>query len=178
MTSRRCSGSLYHAFSEYGISRDIAGKSIEDDFPRIVRGKLSAYIYHELGEASQRRILGRWRRQLLVNIPYSRADFFIRALKDILSDTCRSGMLLYIVNNKKTGSLSFYLSLLSGYRKSIFTNMAPAYAGFMETGDWGPIGKARDEWYKKAGNHVRKLKEMFDKGRVSEEMIEHEFISV
>lgn len=172
MKARKCEGSLHQAFSEYGISRDTDTKYVKKCFTKIVREELAVYVYHELGEASQRRILGRWWKQLLINIPYSRAEIFIRALKDIMSDTCKSGMLAYIIENKKTASLSFYVSLLSGFRKIISPDIVTAYQEFRETTDWNVIEKARDNGYKKAGDIVRKLKELFDKGEISSEVIE------
>ncbi len=176
MKSRKCAGSLHHAFSEYGISGDFDDASIEGPFSRLVQEELSTYVHHELGEASQRRVLGRWWKQLLLDIPYSRAELFMRSLKDVLSDTCRSGMLSYIVEEKKAGSLSFYVSLLSGFRKMIFPDMFPAYEAFRKTGNWDIIERARGEGYKKAGDYVRSLKGMFDKGRVSSRDIEQELM--
>ncbi len=174
------SGALYHAFSDYGISTgpkaEMPPEKIDQIISLITKEELSSYIHHEIGEASQRRVLGRWWKELLMELPYSRAELYIRALKDIMSDTCRSGMLAYIIENKKTGSLSFYVSLLSGYRKTIFPNILTAYRRFRETENWDIIEKARVEGYKKAGDSVRKLKEMVDKGRASAEVIEKEII--
>jgi hypothetical protein len=174
MRARKCAGSLHNAFEEYGLSRDSDRAIVEKIFPEIVREELSAYIYHEIGEASQRRILGEWWKELLLEIPYSRAELFVRSLKDVVSDTCKSGMLSYIIENKKTASLSFYVSLLSGYRKIIFPDIITAYHQFRETTDWNIIEKARSEGYAKFGEIVRKLKELFDRGDISAEAIEKE----
>jgi hypothetical protein len=177
MSSRKCAGSLHHAFSEYGISGNFDEKSIEKKFPRVVQEELSTYIYHELGEAAQRRILGTWWKQLLLKIPYSRAELFVRAVKDIMSDTCRTGMLAYIIESKKRGSLSFYVSLLSGFRKVIFPEIVTAYGEFNESGNWDIIENARAEGYRKAGDYVRKLKNLFDKGTVTPDAIEQEVLA-
>jgi len=91
MKARKSSGALYHAFSEYGILREglsqISPEKLEKDIAKITREEISAYIYHELGEASQRRLLGSWWKELLVKLPYSRAEIFLRSLKDVLADT-------------------------------------------------------------------------------------------
>ncbi len=85
-------------------------------------------------------------------------------------------MLSYIIKNKKVGSLSFYIALLGGFRKIIFPDILPAYMEFTKTQNWSLIEKARVEGYKKTGDYVRKLKEMFDKGRISKEEIEQELM--
>jgi hypothetical protein len=176
MLSRKCAGSLHHAFSEYGISPDTDREGIEEGFSRIVDEELSTYIYHELGEASQRGILGTWWKQLITEIPHSRAELFVRALKDIMSDTCKSGMLAYIIEQKRSGSLSFYVSLLSGMRKIIVPEIISAYTNFREAENWDIIEKARVEGYRKAGDYVRILKEMSDNGLATVEHIEEELM--
>ncbi len=180
MKAKKCDGALFHAFSSYGISKDadskFSHKKLEKLFSMITREELSIYIYHELGEASQRRVLGRWWKHLLLKMPYGRAESFLRGLKDVLSDTCNSGMLSHIIKNKKAGSLSFFIAFIGGYRQIIFPDILPAYTEFTKTQNWDLIEKARIEGYKKAGDYVRKLKELFDKGRISPEIIEKEII--
>jgi hypothetical protein len=180
MKARKCNGALHHAFLEYSVSRDaehtMSREKLEKHIEKIVNEEIATYIYHELGEASQRRVLGRWWKQLLSQLSYSRAELFLRALKDVLSDTCRSGMLSYIIKNKKSGSLGFYMALLGGYRQNIFPDILPAYSEFMKTNNWNLIEKARNEGYKKAGGYVRCLKAMFDNGNISQEAIEQELI--
>ena len=180
MKTSRCSGALLKAFSEYGISKDIDHRQPPEFLDRLIshitEEELATYIHHEIGEASQRRILGRWWKELLVSIPYSRAELYVRSLKDIMADTCRSGTLSHIIAHKKAGSLGFYISLLSGYRRSIFPDVLPAYEEFTKTRKWKVIEKARAEGYKRAGDRVRTLKALFDKGPVSAERIEQEFI--
>jgi hypothetical protein len=131
-------------------------------------------MYHEFGEASQRRTMGVWWKDLLAGMPYSRAELFLRALKDIRADTCDAGMLAHIIEQKKTASLYFYLALLSGFRKIIFPDIVAAYEGFMTSGDWGLIEKARTGGYRRTGEYVRQLKDMYKKGRASAEAIEEE----
>jgi hypothetical protein len=176
MKAKKCNGALFQAFSEYGIPKNtgnnIADDSLKKRMTKIVREEISAYIHHELGEASQRRILGRWWKELLLRVPYSRAELFLRGIKDVSSDTCRSGMLAYIIQNKKAGSLGFYTALYGGFRRIIFPGMAEAYEEFIKTRNWDLIEKARIEGYKKTGDYVRILKEMFDKGKASQEAIE------
>ena len=176
MKAKRCNGALFQAFSEYGVSRDaekkLAAKELEKRIAKIVREEIETYIHHELGEASQRRVLGRWWKALVLKVPYSRAELFLRGLKDVSSDTCRSGMLAHIIENRKAGSLGFYAALFGGFRRIIFPDMVNAYEEFLRTEDWELIEDARVKGYRKAGDYIRTLKEMFDKGRTSPEAIE------
>jgi hypothetical protein len=176
MQSRRCSGFLSRAFSAYGVSRDTDKKVPADEFDKILAGvaekELKTYMYHEFGEASQRRILGKWWKQLLMEVSYSRAEMYLRSLKDVLSDTCGPGMLSYIINNRKAGSLGFYVAMLSGLRRIIFPEILVAYEEFLESGDWGGIERARINGYRKARKSAAKLKEMSDKGRISQKDVE------
>jgi hypothetical protein len=176
MKSKRCSGFLHRAFSEYGVSRDTDKKVTAEEFDEILADvaekELMTYMHHEFGEASQRRILGKWWKQLLMEIPYSRAELYLRSLKDVHSDTCGQGMLLYIINNRKAGSLGFYVAMLTGLRRIIFPEIIGAYEEFLESGDWAGIERARVKGYRKVRESAVKLKAMFDAGRISQKDVE------
>lgn len=180
MKTKKCNSALYHAYSAYGISRSIghddSPKKLEKIIGEITREELSTYVHHELGEASQRSVLGQWWKEMLFKLPYSRAEMFLRGLKDILADTCSAGMLNYIIKNEKKGSLGFYVSLLTGFRKIIFPDIISAYGDYIKRGNWNVIEEARVKGYKKAGDYVRRLKEMSDEGRISPEIIEEEIM--
>lgn len=180
MRARKCSGLLFRAFSEYGLTDEMcmqpSSNAIERILDDITSGEMLLYVHHELGEASQRRVLGRWWRELLLKLPYSRAELFLRGLKDILADTCRTGTLAYIINNRKAGSLYFYVALLGGFRKSIFPEIITAYEDFTKTGDWSLIEKARTAGYTKAKGFVKQLRAIYDSGMVSTEIIERQII--
>ncbi|MEW6599697.1 MAG: Sfum_1244 family protein [Nitrospirota bacterium] len=180
MKAQKCDGALFNAFSEYGISRDaevrFTTKELERLFISLIREEMAAYVHHELGEASQRRMLGTWWKRLVLKMPYSRAELFLRSLKDVLSDTCDSGMLTYIIKNRKAGSLGFYVALLSGIRRVIFPDIVSAYLEFTKTQDWGLIENSRIAGYRRGGDYVRDLKALYDKGGVTQKLIEEELL--
>jgi len=176
------SGSRYEsvlscAFREYGLTKDLAQKEIERAFERLTTEELATYLHHELGEASQRGLLGRWWKEVLLNIPYSRAELFLRSLKDVLADTCRRGLLAHIIQDKKKGSLAFYVALHNGYRRKIFPEIIDAYKEFIATGEWDIIEKVRVEGYKRARYYVKVLREYFDSRRLTQRVIEEELMS-
>lgn len=180
ISSKKYVGALFNAFSEYGISKDIAKElspeKLEKHFTKITECELLTYVYHEIGEVSQRRLLGKWWKELLLKLPYSRAELFVRSLKDVLSDTCDTGMLSHIIRHKKAGSLSFYVALLGGFRKLIFPDIVPIYEEFMKTRRWSLIEKARRAGYKRATGYVSILREIVDKGDISAEKIENQLM--
>ena len=180
MKARKSIGALHHAFAEYGILKDglnrISPEELEQALANLTRKEISAYMHHEIGEASQRRLLGRWWKELLVKIPYCRAQMFLRSLKDVLADTCDNGMLSYVIRSKQAGSLFFYIALPGGLRKTIFPDIATASEEFLRTRDWNIIEKARLAGYGRAKRYAAQLKDSYDRGKISPEMIERELM--
>jgi len=180
MRARKCGGTLFRAFSAYGMTEKMCSQHPNEAhagvLDKITGEEIATYIHHELGEASQRRVFGRWWRDLLLQLPYSRAELFLRGLKDVLADTCGSGMLSYIIRERKTGSLHFYAALLGGFRRVLFPEMIKAYGQFTETGDWDVIEKARVKGHREAKGYVKRLKEMYDGGEISPHAIESEIM--
>jgi hypothetical protein len=180
MNSKNCSSALSRAFNEYGISRDMDNKVSEKRFEKLfsdmVNKETAAFVYHEVGEISQRRILEKWWKELIMDFPYSRAELFLRNLKDTLADTCSSGMLSHIIENRKSGSLHFYIALLKGYRKNILPDIIPAYDEFIRSGNWNTVEQARKNGYKNAKQIALRLKDMYDNGRATPENIEKQLM--
>ena len=84
---------LSFAFSQFGITRE--NEIDEDMYGKIAQIAFSEagtiYIHHELGEAYEGRRLGEIWKTFLTSLPYSQAEVFARAVKDILSDTAGKG---------------------------------------------------------------------------------------
>ena len=181
MIAKKCCSALSRAFDEYGISKDmdkkVPGKRFEKLFLDMVKKETAASVYHEVGEISQRRILGKWWKELIIDFPYSRAELFLRNLKDALADTCNSGMLSHIIENRKTGSLHFYIALLKGFRKNIMPDIVPAYNEFISTGSWETIEHARKSGYKNAKQIALQLKDLHIKGLATPENIEKQLMT-
>jgi hypothetical protein len=160
----RCKGpesALAFAFSRYGIAPD--EKPSEDIDSRISRTAVSeveTYIHHELGEAFEGVRLGDEWKAFLVRLSRGRPELFARAVKDVLSDTSERGMLKYIIQHQKEGSLGFYIVFLGGLRKIIFPEILDAFQAFVKTGDWQRIDDARKRGYKRAGEYTEKLLSM------------------
>jgi hypothetical protein len=173
---------LAFAFSRYGITpAEDPSEDIDRKVSLVALSEIETYIYHELGEAIEGEKLGDEWKNLLLDISGRKAEFFARGVKDLLSDTSSDlGMIKYIIENRKEGSLGFYIVFLGGYRKLLFPEIVSAFEKFVESGDWELIEDARKAGYKKARGYVERLlskrRENPDRAWVSE-YVEKEIIS-
>lgn len=162
MRCKRTQCALTFAFSKYGVSaEEEPSEDVDRKISSIARSEVETYIHHELGEASEGERMGEQWKKLLARLSHSRAELFSRSVKDILSDTSDRGMLSFIEENRKEGSLGFYMAFLSGFRKVIFPEIVDAFRIFVETGDWQGIEDARKRGYKKAEGYAGKLLSLY-----------------
>jgi len=151
------------AFESYGIGPDEAGP--EKVLNAVALPELEVYIRHELGEAAEGRKLGpRWA-ELLMGTSDPKAGPFLRAVKDVLADASENGMLRYIIDRRKTGSLAFYILFLSGYRKLLSRPLEDAFKEFLIKNDWGPIEEAARRAYENAKRISSTLLELHRAGK-------------
>lgn len=149
---------LAFAFSRYGITPDEKlSEDVDKKVSLIALSELEIYIHHELGEAIEGKNLGNEWKKLLMDISGRKAEFFCRAIKDLISDTSEQGMIKYIIENRKEGSLGFYIVFLEGHRKLLFPEIVKAFEKFIESGDWELIEDARKAGYKKARGYAERL---------------------
>jgi hypothetical protein len=114
----------------------------------------------------------------MLSAPLSgRAELFVRGIKDVLSDTSDRGMLRYIIEQGRKGSLGFYLSTLGGFRKILFPEIQEMFPGFTETEDWQLVEKARKKGYEKAGGLASSVLDIYRRqGDGAGEVIEKDLL--
>lgn len=150
--------SLTYAFNYYGVKKeDEPSERIDKIITDIASSEIESYIYHEVGEIFEGENIGSEWKELLVILSNTKSEIFARSVKDILSDTSEKGMLKHIIENKKHGSLGFYLVFLSGFRKMLFPEIFEAFDSFILSKDWSIIDNARNKAYKKAYKYVERL---------------------
>ena len=181
MKSKGPESTLAFAFSKYGITREEGnGEELEQQISKISLSELEAYIHHEVGEASEGKLLGNAWEDLITECSGTKAEFFARSVKDILADTSEKGMAKYIINHKKGGSLGFYIVFLQSYRKLIFTEIKDAFKKFTVTADWELIEEARRTGYRKAKNYADTLLSLYNRHRSDRDellkSIEHDIL--
>jgi len=158
--------SLSLGFKAYGLDEErmaLKPDEIVIEMERIIDEELKSYLYHELGEAYAIALLGEEWKGLLSLFPQTRLEQMIRGVKDIMADTIEGGMLWYIIENKKIGSLGFYVSQLSGVRRIIFDEIFKAYKDFIQTGDLNLIDRARRLGYEKVRDYALRFMEIYKK---------------
>jgi hypothetical protein len=167
LRSNKLKKSLEFAFSKYGITPDEEpSEDIDKKIYYISRSEVETYIHHELGEAFEGEKIGdEWKSLISDTCSSRRAEFFSRSIKDILSDTSEKGMIRYIIETQKEGSLGFYIVFLSGYRKLLFPEISDAFQRFIETGEWDLIENARISGHKKAKAYMDRLLSFYRKNR-------------
>jgi hypothetical protein len=171
---------LVYAFSLYGISpAEQASEDLYKNIQGISDREVEAYIYHEIGESFEGKRLGAQWKEILAQSQNRRVEFFLRGVKDILSDTSESGMIRHMIEHDERGSLGFYLSFLGGFRKAVFPEIQQAFTDFMETADWSLIEIARKSGYKRAerlASRVLSIHASLDDKTALDDVIEREVI--
>ena len=122
------------ALSFYDFKNDV-----DDALDAMTNNELEAVALHEIGEfiASQE-LSERWR-EMIVNLPRSRAEILARAVKDLLAD-CLS-TLPGLIENYNPASLHFYSANLVAMRKELFPSFFNAYQIWADTNDLKPLKK-------------------------------------
>ena len=164
---------LTFAFSQYGIhSEEMPSEDMYGRIQGVAHSEAETYVYHELGEAVEGMKIGDNWKLLLTDLSDGRAGLFARGVKDVLADTSEKGMLQFIIDQRKAGSLGFYRVFLGGMRKIIFPEMSGAFKTFSETKDWGIIDQARKEGYRRAEQYVNRLIGLYQKKRDAAALVE------
>ncbi len=158
MRCKSTKSDLVFAFSKYGLSpQEEPSEEVDGKITHIANSETETHIHHELGEAFEGEKMGDEWKFLLTCLPHSKAELFARAVKDVLSDTSEKGMLKYIIETRKEGSLGFYVVFLGGLRKIMFPEILDAFRIFVETEDWGPVDDARKAGYRSAEEYAERL---------------------
>jgi len=178
---RKSKGALAFAFSHYGMTpSEEPSENMDSRIFRIAFSEVETYIHHEIGEAVEGKKLGNEWKVLISGLFHRKAELFVRGVKDLMSDTSEKGMIRYMIENQKEGSLGFYIVFLGGYRRLIFPEILKAFEQFIETGDWVIIDDARKTGYEKAEEYAERLLSAYRNEKKREcisEYIESEMLS-
>lgn len=144
MTSKLKKGALSFAFSHYGVGEGhYPPERLDRLLGEAARAETRSYVWHEIGESFEGMRLGPEWESLLSETAGGKASVYVRAVKDVLSDTSEKGMLKYIVESKNPGSLAFYALSLGGYRKALSSGIEAAFDKFISDGNWEAVDRAR-----------------------------------
>jgi hypothetical protein len=153
--------SMSRALSFYDFEKDI-----DQALDQMTENELEALALHEIGEFIATKELGEQWREMIINLPRSRAEFIARAVKDLLAD-CLS-TLPGLIENYNPASLHFYSANLVAMRKELFPSFQNAYQTWVETDDIKPlkllVAKGVQHWSKLA----KKMLEYYQNNKISD----------
>ncbi len=169
---------LVYAFSQFDMDlQQETNLSLYSRIVQIAEEEIGAYIRHEIGEAYEgARLGGEWK-EMLSGPLTRRAELFVRNIKDLLSDMSERGMLKYIIDSERKGSLGLYLSSTGGFRAMIFPEIQGLFADFSEREDWQLVEKMRRKGYEKAGGLASSVLDIYRRlGDRASEVIEKDLM--
>jgi hypothetical protein len=160
---------LNFALEHYGLKgQDF--EALHQCLAEISADEAGTYIYHELGEI-QDDIFDRdlWR-DIIATFPHTPIELLARSVKDLLADTNRYGTLQYIIRERKTASLAFYVAFLDGLKKELFHELIDTFPQFTQGVHWSIIEQAVSTGYKTAKNYAEKISSIYLRGKEKNDM--------
>ena len=160
---------LNFALEHYGLKgQDF--EALHRNLERISEAEKGTYIYHELGEI-QDDIFDRdlWR-EFIASFPHTPIELLARSVKDLLADTNRYGRLRYIVRERKTASLAFYVAFLDGLTKELFPELIDAFPKFTRGLNWNIIEQAVSTGYNTAKYYAEAISSIYLRGKEKNDM--------
>jgi hypothetical protein len=150
LKGRKFGGLLEKAFSFYGIEETVfPSENLCRSIETLSNDISELFILHEVGEAVEDEHSDEWL-GIINNNTDRGAEFYMRGIKDLLSDTSEMGPLKYIINKKERPLLNFYMVFLDGIRKELFPEIMNSFHQFVENGDWALLEEARKAGYRRA----------------------------
>jgi len=160
---------IRYALGRYGLSPGRPGE-IPPHLDAMVRDELEVILRHELGEFRDTTFDRTTWRAVIAAFPHTPVELLARAVKDLLADTHDAGTLRYIIDGERHASLGFYTAFLDGLRKALFPEMAEAFSGFRESGDWDGIERALRAARERASHHAGVITEAYEQGRARDDL--------
>lgn len=156
-----CRNPLRHTLESYGVMQDgvLNHEQFRQALDTIVDREMNLFIHHEVGEILQTDLSSLSLRRLIDRFPGSVCEFVGRGVKDILADTHPRGLLAYVIRERRTTSLGFYISFLDGLREKLFPELPAAWRMFVLDNNWQHIESARNTCWQRNREIARKIEE-------------------
>ncbi len=144
-SAREVMAEVFRKYSPGNKSCTLPKEAIKLHLNTIINQEIPVFIHHEIGETQNTPLSGETFQRIISDFPDSLVEFFCRAVKDILADTHKNGMLGFIIQEQRQQSLGLYLSFLNGIRRLLFPEIAEAIENFLlhGQGNWQTIEQAR-----------------------------------
>jgi len=122
--------------ADNAMARAIAGYDFPADvdaaLEAMTEAELDSALLHEIGEVEAGRRLGPDWEALLAELPRSRLELLLRAVRDHLADSLTT--LPALLAPERGPSLHFWIANLNGLRKTLWPGIETAYRAWLESG--------------------------------------------
>ena len=123
--------------AENAMARAIACYDFDDNLQlaldHMTAHEMEAVRLHEIGEVLAGKQLGDEWHELLAELPHSKVELMLRAVRDHLADSLTT--LPALLQEPNVASLHFYIGNLSNMRKHMYPALMEAYNRWVEHGD-------------------------------------------
>jgi hypothetical protein len=113
--------------------------------------QISTLLLHEIGEVMARAHLGEDWERMLADLPRSRTELTLRAIRDHLADSLST--LPALLAEEQASKIHFYFAMLTNLRKSLAPGLLLAYEHWRNTGSSAML----DDYVPTAQSHWRAL---------------------
>ena len=135
--------------------------NVDAALDNMTENELHSALLHEIGEVEAGQWLGTDWEQMLAELPRSKAEIMLRALRDHLADALST--LPSLLEQEQAASLHFYFANLNSMRKHMYPALLSAYQQWYENGNLKPLTKqvehGRDHWQSLAENALELYRE-------------------
>jgi hypothetical protein len=160
---------LRYGLENYGLAAQDP-EALHCNLARISAAEMYTYIYHELGEIKDTVFERDIWREIIATFPHTPTELLARTVKDVLADTNEYGTLQYLVRERKTASLAFYVAFLDGLRKELFPEIIEAFRKFSQTHNWQLIESAISDGYNTAKRHAETISAIYRTGKARNDL--------
>lgn len=115
---------------------DFAG-DIDTALDQMTNTELQSALWHEIGEVQAHHDLGEAWEKLLLQVPHSKLEIMLRAIRDLYADCVST--LPNLLRQDNPAALHFFLANLTNMRKHLFPGVIAAYESWRHTNDPAPL---------------------------------------
>jgi len=123
------------------MARALAHYDFEQDLDAalesMTENELNSLLLHEIGEVQAGQLLGQTWQQMLSEMPRSKAEIMLRAIRDHIADGLST--LPMLLQRQHQASLHFYFANLSNMRKHLYPALLDAYQHWHQHDDLDPL---------------------------------------
>ncbi|NOZ37035.1 MAG: hypothetical protein GXP11_03005, partial [Gammaproteobacteria bacterium] len=119
-----------NAMSRTLAEYDFNASNTEAVLEQLTDAELESTLDHEIGEIMAQDQLGEAWELLLANLPHSKAEIMLRAIRDHLADALST--LPALLQRQQTASIHFYFANLNSMRKYLYPGLTTAYEAWCQ----------------------------------------------